>query len=39
MRKIMKAVKNVVASMGVRGNTTIEDIVSRLATNSIEWIG
>jgi hypothetical protein len=39
MKNIIKAVKNVVASMGMRGTTTIEDIVSRLATTSIEWIG
>jgi hypothetical protein len=39
MKKIMKAVKYVAASMSMRGNTAIEGIVDRLATTSIEWIG
>ena len=39
MKKIIEAVKNVVASMDVRGNSVIEDVVNRLATTSFEWIG
>ena len=39
MKKIIKAVKNVVTSTNVRGTNAIEGIISRLATTSIEWIG
>lgn len=39
MRKLIENIKDVVASMNVRGNNTIEDVVMRLATTSFEWVG